>query len=67
MPQVSGYSSPMYPATGQADARVGTQGEVSFDDLRQGEEAVRRQIAALRNVASSIYGAAKSMEDERTE
>jgi chemotaxis protein histidine kinase CheA/ActR/RegA family two-component response regulator len=68
MPQVSGYNnSPMYPTTGQAGTRSGTQGEASFDDLRQGEEAVRRQIATLRNVASSIYGAAKSMEDERTE
>jgi chemotaxis protein histidine kinase CheA/ActR/RegA family two-component response regulator len=67
MPQVSGYSNPMYPATGKTGAGVGTQGEASFDDLRQGEEAVRRQIAALRNVASSIFGAAKSMEDERTE
>ncbi|PWT76592.1 MAG: hypothetical protein C5B60_03990 [Chloroflexi bacterium] len=45
----------------------GTQGGASFDDLRQSEESVRRQIAALRDVASSIYGAAKSMEDERTE
>jgi chemotaxis protein histidine kinase CheA/ActR/RegA family two-component response regulator len=68
LPQVGGYSnSPTYPTTGQAGPQSGTQVEASFDDLRQGEEAVRRQIAALRDVASTVYGAAKSMEDERTE
>jgi chemotaxis protein histidine kinase CheA/ActR/RegA family two-component response regulator len=68
MPQVGGYNnSTMYPTTEQTGAQSGTQGGTSFDDLRQGEEAVRRQVAALRDVASSIYGAAKSMEDERTE
>jgi chemotaxis protein histidine kinase CheA len=66
LPQVGGYNQ-SYSAASQGSARGDAQGEASFDDLRLGEEAVRRQIAALRGVASTIYGAAKSMEDERTE
>jgi len=73
MPAVGGFNQfnqSRPPAAGSyaqqgsgADANV----VASLDELRLGEETVRRQVATLRDVAASIYNAAKAMEDERTE
>ncbi len=49
------------------DAASSDAATPSLDDLRLSEEAVQRQVATLRDVASSIYNAAKAMEDERIE
>ena len=49
------------------DATSSDAATPSLDDLRLSEETVQRQVATLRDVASSIYNAAKAMEDERIE
>ncbi len=66
LPSVGGPSQPFQPA-GYGGSREDTGAGSSLDDLRMGEETIRRQVAALRDVVSTIYGAATAMEDERTE
>ena len=51
----------------QRGIRADLSAEPSLDDLLLGQETIRRQVAALRDIAATIYGAATSMEDERTE
>ncbi len=43
------------------------QSPAGLDELRSDEEAIRRQVATLRDVAASIHEAAQAMEDERGE
>ncbi|HKV84533.1 MAG TPA: hybrid sensor histidine kinase/response regulator, partial [Ktedonobacterales bacterium] len=44
-----------------------TQPSADVRELRQDEDAIRRQVATLRDVAASIHEAAVAMEDERSE
>ena len=40
---------------------------MDVEEVRQDEEALRRQVGSLRDVAASIHEAAEAMEDERSE
>ncbi|HEV2405791.1 MAG TPA: Hpt domain-containing protein, partial [Ktedonobacterales bacterium] len=48
-------------------ARQSAQPSADVRELRQDEDAIRRQVATLRDVAASIHEAAVAMEDERSE
>ena len=43
------------------------QPPADMDEIRQDEEAIRRQVASLRDVTAAIHEAADAMEDERSE
>ncbi|HEX6817726.1 MAG TPA: response regulator [Ktedonobacterales bacterium] len=62
VPPVAGQS----PGGSYAPAPMG-QEPADLDELRQDEEAVRRQVASLRDVSAAIHEAADAMEDERSE
>jgi chemotaxis protein histidine kinase CheA/ActR/RegA family two-component response regulator len=60
-------SSPSSPSSSNVPATQGAASGSVVDELYTDEEAVRRQVASLRDVVAQLRQAAQTMDDERTE
>ncbi|HEY7780618.1 MAG TPA: response regulator [Ktedonobacterales bacterium] len=60
----NGAGHPVAPADAAANLMAVSP---AWEDLHANEDAVRRQVAALRDVVATLREAAQTMEDERTE